>query len=282
LIATLIVLPGAFLVSGLVDTLPPALAAMESWFSGEINQRLTLLGNVEGWIGRYMAVSPGQVQEVVTATLGKLGRALTGQIQPLLQNLLATLVDFLVMIVTMAFLFKQGGAFIDFSRKMLPLKEKDKREVFGRLKETTRAIFYGVILTAFIQGIIGAVGWAMVGLPDTVLYGIAMFFSALIPFVGTALVWVPGAVYLYATGSTTSAVVLFAWGLLVVSMIDTFLKPFFIGGRARLHTLLIFFGIFGGMTAFGLKGLFLGPLVIAIAFFLGEVVRRDLLPSSEE
>ena len=115
-----------------------------------------------------------------------------------------------------------------------------------------------------------------------VLYGIAMFFSALVPFVGTALIWVPGAIYLYATGSTAGAVILLAWGILVVSMIDTFLKPFLIGGKTRLHTLLVFFGIFGGMTAFGLKGLFLGPLVIAISFFLVEVVRRDLLPSSDD
>jgi predicted PurR-regulated permease PerM len=281
LIATVIVLPGVFVISNLADSVPPLLQ--------EINSRFTpgatatgFLGRVEEWIGRYVKVSEGQLHEMVIASLGKFGQALTGQIQPLLGNILATLIDFLVMIVTMAFLFKQGASFIDASRRLLPLKEKDKEEVFARLKETTRAIFYGVILTAFIQGTVGAVGWMIVGLPNPLFFGIAMFFAALVPFVGTALVWVPGSIYLYLQGFPGKALILLLWGGLIVATIDTFLRPIFISGRTRLHILLVFFGIFGGLTAFGATGFFLGPLVIALALFLIEVVRRDLLPSDND
>jgi predicted PurR-regulated permease PerM len=281
LVATLIILPGAYVVSNLAENIPPFLQKLDAGFSTATTVT-GYLATAETWLGKYVKVPDGQIHTMLLGTLGTLGQALTGQIQPLLSNILATLIDFLVMIVTMAFFFKQGALLIEKSRRLLPLKEKDKEAVFLRLKEMTRAIFYGVILSAFIQGIVGGIGWAIVGLPNPTFFGISMFFAALIPFVGAALVWIPGVIYLYLQGSVVMAVVLLAWGGLIVSMIDTFLRPIFISGRARLHFLLVFFGILGGLMAFGAKGFFLGPLVIALSLFLVEVVQRDLLPSSDD
>ncbi|MFH1263930.1 MAG: AI-2E family transporter [Pseudomonadota bacterium] len=280
LITTLIVLPGVFLVSSLSDAVPPLVRSINLKFS--TGSPTGLPATLEAWVGRYVKLPQGQLHAMILTTLSRLGDALTTQIQPLVQNALATLVDFLVMILTMSVLFVQGRQLIRGAHRFLPLQEKDRDAAFKRFEELTRAIFYGVILTAALQGIAGGIGWMIVGLSNPLLAGLAMFFSALIPFVGTALIWVPGAMYLYSDGSPGMALLLLLWGVLIVSMIDTFLRPIFISGKARIHTLLVFFGIFGGMTAFGLKGLFVGPLVIALTMFLVEVVRRDLLPDSDD
>ena len=145
-----------------------------------------------------------------------------------------------------------------------------------RLHEVTWAVFYGVIMASVIQAILGGIGWAVVGLPSPVVAGIAMFFRSLIPVGGSFLVWGPGAVYLLLQGHPAKGIFLAVWGLAVVVLVDNFLRPLFISGRTRMHALLVFFGVLGGMMAFGVAGLFLGPLLITVLLFLLDIIRRDL------
>jgi len=284
LIATIIIVPGIFMISTLADTLTPWFSGLEEKLGSIGSEQSSLsvgLSKLQSYLDPYIQVSQGKLREVMTASITRIARALSEQIQPLIQNAMKTLLGFFVMIFTMTVLFRQGPVLIQACRRLLPLTEEDKEAVFLRLHEVTRAIFYGVLMTALIQAILGTVGWVITGLPNALFFGIAMFFSALIPILGTTLIWVPGVIYLYLHDATGKAVFLALWGALVVSAIDNFLKPIFISGRTRLHMLIVFFGIFGGMTAFGLKGIFVGPLVITLFLFLGEVVRRDLFPLSD-
>jgi predicted PurR-regulated permease PerM len=279
-IVSLMILPGTVLIISLADGVGPLLSSFiekvrESTQSGFTSQ-FTFLAKIEAFLRNYINISEIKLHDALVATIERLGQSLSQQIHPLLENTLRTVMAFLVMIFVMTFLFRQGPLVIEGVRRFLPVKEKDKEAAFKRLTEVSNAIFYGVMLTALVQALLGLIGWAFVGLPNPTVFGIAMFFCALVPVLGTALVWVPGAIYLYTQGETAMTVVLILWGVLVISMVDNFMKPIFISGRARLPMLLVFFGIFGGITAFGLKGLFLGPAVITLFLFLSEVVRRDL------
>ena len=249
--------------------------------SGPESSRLPLVAEVERILAPYVDVEKLNLEGTAVATIQRLAQALAVQTSSLVQNTLWTLAMFVIMMVTMVSMFREGPRMLEACKRFLPLSQGDRDAVFGRLHEVTRAVFYGVFLTSLIQAALGGVGWAIVGLPSPLTFGIAMFFCSLIPVGGTALVWAPGAAFLFLQGHSVKGTVLVVWGVGIVGLADNILRPFFISGRTRMHTLLVFFGILGGMAAFGVCGLFLGPLLITVFLFLLEVIRRDLFPSDK-
>jgi predicted PurR-regulated permease PerM len=137
------------------------------------------------------------------------------------------------------------------------------------------SIFRGSLLCALIQGATGSIGWAVAGLPSPFLAGAAMAVLSLLPVGGTALVWGPGVIALWLQGRPGMAVFLAIWGLVVVSTLaDNVLKPILIGGTTELSTLVVFLGVFGGLGAFGVLGLFIGPMVLAFGLTLLSILRE--------
>jgi predicted PurR-regulated permease PerM len=226
------------------------------------------------WLGRYVDLSKIDLQAMALSILKTLGNALASRTTGFVADALATLLTLLVMLMTMAVLFHEGPRLVAMARQFLPLSESDKEEAIRQLRGVTRSVFFGVLFTALAQAVLGAVGIALVGLPAALTFGAAMFFAALLP-AGTVIVWGPAALWLLVTGHPWKALFLAIWGIAVVSMADNLLRPLFIGRGVRLHTLLVFFGILGGMLAFGLVGLFIGPLVITFFLFLMEIAKRD-------
>lgn len=135
--------------------------------------------------------------------------------------------------------------------------------LIGPTKETLRAVFAGVILAAAAQGLVAALGYAMVGLHAPVLLGVATAIAALIPF-GGVLIWGASAIGLIASGALLKGGLLFAWGVLAVSNIDNLVRPLVISGTTRLPYLQVFFAFMGGLATFGLIGLFIGPALLAV------------------
>src|SRR6185369_3540827 len=150
-----------------------------------------------------------------------------------------------------------------------------------RTQDVIAATVYGVLAIAAFQGVLGTfIFWAL-GLPSPLLWGVVMFFLCMIPMAGAFLVWAPAAVYLALTGAYLKAGILVAWGILVIGSIDNVLSPRLVGSRARLHELLIFFGVLGGLQVFGVLGLVLGPVMVAVTLALIEMVRQAGQPPSE-
>ena len=129
---------------------------------------------------------------------------------------------------------------------------------------TTRAVVYGLVLTALAQGVMAGIGYAAVGFKAPLLLGALTVLIALIPF-GTPFVWGSLALWLVLTGETGKGLALFLWGALVVSWVDNLVRPLVISSATRIPFLLVMFGVLGGVAAFGLIGLFLGPVVLAVA-----------------
>jgi predicted PurR-regulated permease PerM len=198
---------------------------------------------------------------IITSFMTNMSRELLGNAFHLGFNLL-------VITVGVFFLTHDGEKFLKFVREILPLSTTEKDVFFLRSKQMLYAIFYGIIMTAGIQAALGGFGWWFVGLPNPVLFGLVMFFLAMLPFVGTPMVIVPGVIYLFVTGDTKNAVILLAWGFLVVSSIDNLLRPLFIYEGTKAHVLMIFTGILGGISTWGFLGLFMGPLVLSVAYFM--------------
>jgi predicted PurR-regulated permease PerM len=144
--------------------------------------------------------------------------------------------------------------------RVIPADESRKTRLVAQLSDVIRAVVFGALMTALIQGALMGVAFEIAGLPSPVVFGFVTSLVALLPVAGTALVWVPATIALYAQGRPGWALFLLLWGAL--------LKPRLISGRAQISTLPVFFGVIGGLAAFGPIGLFAGPLVIALALAL--------------
>lgn len=243
-------------------------------------EKIPWLVSAKEWAGEFVDLEQIDLQAVALTTLQRVGNALAQRTTGFVANALQTLLTLLVLVVTMAVLFHEGPRLLRLVRQLVPLSEQDKVEAFHQLEVVTRSVFFGVILTALAQAVLGTIGFAIVGLPAPIAFGAAMFFCALLP-AGPTIVWGPAAIYLLATGRIWEGVFLVVWGAALVGSADNVLRPIFIGRGLKLHMWLVFFGIFGGMMAFGLIGLFIGPLIITLFLFLLEVAKRDLFRVGE-
>ena len=277
IVAALITGPFVYLIGSLLGGIADVVPAIESYVT-EIQAggqpEIPFLSEIESALSRFVDPSHIDVEASVLEAGKAIGEMLLNNLKPLAQNIVFTVAQFLVALAVTGFLFHDGPRYIAAAAGMLPLTDKDRDDVFRGLYDVAQAVFYGVMLTAAIQGLLGGIGWAIVGLPSPIIFGVAMFFFALLP-AGTIVIWGPGAIWLFMQGSPVKALLLVVWGALVVSMIDNVLKPIFIGGRTRLNTLMVFFGIVGGMMAFGFTGLFVGPMVITLFLSLVDVIRRE-------
>ncbi len=157
---------------------------------------------------------------------------------------------------------------------LLPLEREQSKAVFKRCREIIQASVQGVIFIAAIQGVLGGIGFWFLGVPSAVLWGVVMFILSMIPALGAFLVWVPAAIFLFATGHPWKALILVGWGGAVIGSIDNFLRPKLVGKKTGMHDLVIFFSVLGGLQVFGILGLFVGPVVVAVALSIVEVFKH--------
>ena len=187
------------------------------------------------------------------------------------ESILKLALIILIVAITSFFLVRDGRRMIDYATDLLPLPEEERVGFVMRTAVMLKAVVCGIIMTAAVQGTLGGLGWWYVGLAPPVFFGFCMFMTAMIPFVGTPAIWVPGSAALFLRGDLSGCVILLLWGLLVVSSIDNFIKPIFISEGSKIHMLLIFVGLFGGLYAWGFLGVFVGPLILSLALFLLDI-----------
>jgi predicted PurR-regulated permease PerM len=185
-------------------------------------------------------------------------------------------------------LLRNGERLVAAISDLLPFERTRSEALLLRIREVVYASVYGVATIATIQGVLcGGMFW-LLGVPAAALWGLVTVFASMVPFVGTAAVWVPGTVYLLATGAWPKALVLGVWGAAVVSSVDNFLRPRLVAGRVRLSGVAMFVAMLGGLQAFGALGIIVGPVLFATAVAILDVLRETQLshavgvPTSEQ
>lgn len=172
------------------------------------------------------------------------------------------------------FLIRDGRRIVDRLRSLMPLSVKESVLFFEKGKMLLRSVFCGVILTVAIQAVLGGIGWWYVGLPKAFLAASIMFLVGLFP-AGTAVVWLPGSLYLLAVGRNSEGILLLIWGSLVVSAVDNVLRPFLMAQDDSVPTLAILVGLVGGLLTMGILGVFLGPLVVALFLLILDIYGKN-------
>ena len=214
------------------------------------------------------------LKAVAISALQKLGNFVATAGPALVGGALGVAFSFGMTLVAMPVFFAKGERLSQAVADALPIPAADANRMRRELTLMTRSVFTSVGLTAATQAALGGTALLLLGVPYVVPLTAMMFFCALIPG-GIAVVWVPAAIWLAASGHSWKATLLVAWSAGVVSTIDNVLRPLFAGKAATLPGGALFLGMFGGTLAFGLVGLFLGPIVLYLARELLAILRRD-------
>ncbi|MCS7032910.1 MAG: AI-2E family transporter [Phycisphaerae bacterium] len=275
LFVVLVILIPLLIVGGmLVRQLPQAISSAQDGL-----QRLL---DPESWLfrfaGNYVDLEQWTAQlrdrEWVAERVKAFSAMVAAKTPGIVGGLLNAVVQIFFVLFTLYYLLKDADRIVPAIRDALPLEPEQADAVFVRAREIISASLHGVLVIAAIQGALGGIMFWLLGIPSAVLWGVVMFLLSMIPMAGAALVWLPAAVYLLASGHPVKAVVLGAWGAGVIGMIDNLLRPKLVGERTRLHELVVFFSVLGGLQVFGVLGLVVGPVVVAIGLSLLEVFRR--------
>ncbi len=214
------------------------------------------------------------VGDVVTGNLKALQEKITKSGAVLLKNIFFFLINFAVMVATLFMLFRDGERFMHWLIDITPMDQEYKHRVSTHLHNTTMAVVRGMLLTAIIQGFTGALGYWLAGVKSPAFFGMLTTFAAVVPFVGTSLVWAPLSVAMYYLVGLKAGLFVFFWGAIAVGLADNILRPILIGKGAKLPVFLLFLGIFGGMKVYGPLGLFLGPLLISCVIVFLQIYRE--------
>lgn len=206
--------------------------------------------------------------------IGNIGQAIAGRASGFVSGSINILTQLVITLFVLFFLYRDCGIALQSVRTLMPLSHQEADRVFDRVGSTIQATVNGSLTVALVQAILAGVVYVALGVPAAVLWAAVTFITALIPVFGTFLVWAPIALYLALTGSIGKAIFLVAWGGLVVGSIDNVLYPWLVGDKLRLHTVPTFFSVLGGISLFGVAGLILGPMALAVAIALVDVWYR--------
>jgi len=183
-------------------------------------------------------------------------------------------------LLAMFYFYRDGPVLVRVIRELIPLNAESRDKILDEIHSAIVASVKGGLLTAVIQGTLGLIILLILGFDAPVFWSFVMTLAALIPLVGTALVWVPMAGYLALTGETVDAIVLAVYGVAIIGVSDNVLRPLLIGRDVEVHPLLLFFGILGGIAVFGFVGIILGPVVVSFLVASSRLLRREF--STEE
>jgi predicted PurR-regulated permease PerM len=269
LLTLLIIVPGIFVLTAFTaQVIDTAQWAQQQWQQGgtplrDFLEKTVPLQRILDWLAERN-VSEEEVSALVAQKLQQVARFVAAQAGRLARNVVFVLFDLFVVLFATFYLFRDGGLLLDRMRRALPLDPHVREGLFFIAQNVLYASVFSGLVVAAVQGAVGGILFWVLGIGAPVLWGIVMAFLSLLPVLGAWMVWVPAALYLLAVGEYARAVILLVVGAVVISMVDNVLRPILLSGRTQMNGLLVFISILGGIAAFGLLGIVLGPILVAL------------------
>lgn len=240
-------------------------------FAGDVDPSADQLQEVErliaDWTGYQvdLAALAGEIAE-------RIGDVLLGQTTQIFAQITHTLIGLGTALFVLYYFLKDGHRLVAWLREMTPLPPDLQDRFFERIDAVMRAVLVGHVFIAFVQGLLAGLGLILTGVPNAAFWTVVMMILALVPLVGAFMIWGPAVVYLYAIGDTYLAGALFLYSAIIVSISDDYLRPVVVDRYARINPAVIILGVLGGAYAFGIMGLFYGPVVLGALLAAVEVL----------
>jgi len=205
-----------------------------------------------------------QVAAKIAEWAGRIGNFLVNSLAATTRGTALFFFNLFIMLYAMFFFLIDGPAILDKILYYMPLAPEDENRMVDRFVSVARATIKGTVVIGIVQGGLAGLALAVVGIKGAAFWGTIMVVLSIIPGIGTALVWVPAVIYLFAVGQTGAAIGLFIWCAAVVGTVDNVMRPWLVGKDTKMPDLLILLGTLGGLVLFGAKGIVIGPIVAAL------------------
>ena len=180
------------------------------------------------------------------------------------QNAATFVVMFFLMLYLLFYILRDGDRMLQHLHQAIPLPDEQERRLFSKFSEVARATVKGTLLVGLVQGFLGAIIFLILGIQGPVFWGLVMVILSVIPAVGTGLVWGPAAIFLFISGNWVQGLILIAYGVLVIGLVDNLLRPILVGRDTKMPDYLILFSTLGGLSLVGITGFVLGPVIAAL------------------
>ncbi|KMK11684.1 membrane protein [Pluralibacter gergoviae] len=227
-----------------------------------------LLNHLPGWAQSFMAEhdlsNVAQIQQKLSAVALKGGQYLAGSAFLIGKGTFGFTVSFGIMLYLLFFLLKDGPWLVRQIMDSLPLSGFVKHHLFAKFAAVSRATVKGTVVVGAVQGLLGGIAFKIVGIDGSILWGALMAFLSLVPAVGSAIIWVPAAIFLFATGQIWQGAFLVGFFVIIVGLVDNILRPLLVGKDTKMPDYLILITTLGGMEIYGINGFVIGPLIAAL------------------
>lgn len=280
MVGAVLLLPTIALTTAVVGELQTTARGLQSQVSTLLSH--PRLPEVMDYVYRITGSNEQEIRSAVTRGATALSQGLVQGTVSALGNALGFLVKLGFICFTMFYLFLDGEKFVKVLRDWLPLEPVEAQALLERCRDIISASVYGVVVIAIVQGCLGGFMFWVLGIHSPLLWTMVMILLSTIPMLGSFVVWVPAALWLAVSGSWGKAIALAVWGAVVIGGSDNLMRPRLVGSRTKMHDLLIFFAVLGGLSVFGMLGILMGPVIMAITITLLEAFRRADRRSSVE
>ena len=289
LVLLLIITPFAYLAAKVVveahDFAIRGIPRIQEMVEAEFSDPGSHLRELEQWLESKLNTDV-DLRAMIPKLVEKVGfrpaTAAVGVARDLLAGFLGMMATLFFLVLSLFYLYRDGPLMVHVARELIPLKPSDRKLVLDEMRDAVNAAVRGGLVTALVQGVLGGIILAILGVDGAVLWAAVMALASLIPVVGTALVWGPIALFLMWDGHPWQAAILVGYGVAVIGTADNLLRPILVGQHMQAHSLLLFFGIIGSIMLFGFKGIVLGPIVVAALTATTTLFRREFTRKQEE
>lgn len=228
-----------------------------------------------------LGIDPSRLESQVSEAAVGASRFVASSALSIGQDTLRVTVFFFLMLYLLFFFLRDGHRLLEGLVRALPLGDKRERHLLGRFAEVSRATIKGTLVVGVVQGAIGGIAFALVGIGAPVLWGVVMALLSILPAIGPAIVWLPAAIVLIANQQTIAGIVLIAIGVLVIGLVDNLLRPILVGRDTRMPDYLILLSTLGGLAGFGLAGIIIGPIIAAFFLSVWHMAQDEFAPAAE-
>jgi predicted PurR-regulated permease PerM len=266
--SVIVILPMMLMIGSLVQEgarLINRVQTMQLDFSGHFHRLVSALPDpVAELVGRFGLDDFDAIRQRVGQVLGRAAEFFATKVVGVGQNTLDLVINFFIMLYLAFFLLRDGRELRRILNDAIPLKEADKQHLATKFATVVRATIKGNVVIAVVQGTLGGLAFWVLGIQSALLWAVVMALLSLLPAVGAGLVWVPAAIYLLVTGAVWQGIVLIAYGVLVIGLVDNVLRPVLVGKDTRLPDYLVLISTVGGLAVFGINGFVIGPMIAAM------------------
>ena len=276
IIVLLIVILPVMLIGGLLAQ--EAISVYGRFQSGDLNfaryfQQVlgALPQSVSDLLARFGLTSLGSMQDKLSAGLLQASQFVAAKALNIGQNTFDLIVNVFIVLYLLFFLLRDGDELTRRIRRAIPLHADQQRELFNRFTTVIRATIKGNVVVAIVQGALGGLIFWFLGVHAAVLWAVVMGVLSLLPAVGSALIWLPVAIYFLVTGAIWQGVVLLCFGVLVIGLVDNVLRPILVGKDTKIPDYVILISTLGGIAIFGLNGFVIGPVIAAMFMAVWEI-----------